>query len=142
VGEVTRIDGAWPRRWTAPASGSYRIALDYANPHGPINTGITAAVKMLVVDCDGSEPQRVPIVMPHSLGVQRSTYGQFSAAAGASCRFTLDDGFNMSYLSHFAHYTGGAGGSAGPLNQATIHALVIAPQALASPPSAKRKTAP
>jgi hypothetical protein len=142
VGEVTQVAGAWPRRWTAPASGSYRIALDYANPHGPVNTGITAAVKTLVVDCDGSGPQRVPIAMPHSLGVQRSTYGHFSAAVGATCRFMLEDGFNMSYLSHFAHYTGGAGGSAGPINQAAIRSLVIALEAPASPPDATRKTGP
>jgi hypothetical protein len=129
VGDVTKVVGNWPRTWTAPTTGNYRISLDYANPHGPINTGITAAVKMLVIRCDGSDEQRMPIVMPHSIRVQRSTWGRFNARAGATCHFSLDDGFNMSYLTHFAHYTGGAGGSAGPLNQADVHELLITPLA-------------
>ena len=129
VGDVMKVAGDWPRTWTAPSTGDYRVSLDYVNEHGPINTGVTAAVKMLLIRCDGSDGQRLPIVMPHSIGVQRSTWGRFAAKAGADCRFALDDGFNMSYLTHFAHYTGGAGGSDGPLNQADVHELVIAPLA-------------
>ena len=129
VGDTDRIGGAWPRTWTAPATGRYRVALDYANDHGPINTGVTAAVKMLAIDCGGSDRQRLPIVMPHSVGMQRSTYARFDATAGATCRFTLEDGFNMSYLSHFAHYTGGSGGIDGPLNAADVRDLVVAPLA-------------
>jgi len=134
VGEVTKIAGNWPRTWTAPATGSYRVALDYANDHGPINTGITAAVKMLRVNCTGSDEQHLPIVMPHSVRTQQSTWGRFGAKAGAACRFDLDDGFNMSYLGHFAHYTGGSGGSDGALNQADVHALLIAPLASGGTP--------
>lgn len=129
VGAVTKVAGHWPRRWTTPATGDYRVWLDYANDHGPINTGITAAVKMLQVRCDGSGDQRLPIVMPHSVRPQSSSWGRFTAKAGAVCQFDLDDGFNMSYLAHFAHYTGGAGGNAGALNQADVHDLLIAPLA-------------
>ena len=129
MGELAPVAGAWPRVWTAPASGSYRVSLDYMNDHGPISTGITAAVKMLDIACAGSPQQRLPIVMPHSVREQRSSWGRFSARAGARCRFALEDGFNMSYLRHFAHYTGGAGGSSGPLNRADVGALVIAPLA-------------
>ena len=129
VGDSTNVTGNWPRTWTAPTTGHYRVALDYANQHGPINTGITATVKMLAVRCNGSGEQRVAIVMPHSVGMQHSTWGSFVAKANTVCRFSLDDGFNMSYLAHFAHYTGGAGGSDGPLNQADVHELVIAPLA-------------
>ncbi|MCP1373709.1 Six-hairpin glycosidase-like protein [Dyella lutea] len=121
------VEDSWPRHWTAPASGDYRVSLNYVNDHGPINTGITAAVKILAIRCDGAAEQRVPIVMPHSVREQRSTWGQFSARAGAACTFTLDDGFNMSYLSHFAHYTGGVGGSDGPVNAADVEGMVIAP---------------
>jgi hypothetical protein len=128
-GELAPITGNWPRSWTAPAAGAYRVSLNYSNDHGPINTGITAAVKMLVIDCDGSAEQKLPIVMPHSVREERSTYGQFTASAGATCHFVLKDGVNMSYLSHFAHFTGGAGGSDGPLNKADVHGLVIAPLA-------------
>jgi hypothetical protein len=129
VGDTDRVGGAWPRAWTAPKTGRYRVALDYANDHGPINTGVTAAVKMLALQCDGGAAQRVPLVMPHSVGVQRSTYARFDATAGATCRFTLEVGFNMSYLAHFAHYTGGSGGIDGPLNAADVRDLVIAPLA-------------
>ena len=133
VGPITRLEGDPPRAWTAPTDGSFRVALDYTNPHGPINTGITAAVKMLVIACDGAASQRVPLVMPHSVGAQRSTFGTFTARAGAGCRFTLEDGFNMSYLARAVHYTAEAGGATGPLNEAQIHALVLAPLAKDTP---------
>jgi hypothetical protein len=129
VGDIASVDGDWPRNWTAKTASSYRVSFDYVNDHGPINTGITAGVKMLVVQCAGSDEQRLPIVMPHSIGVQRSTWGTFTAKAGAACRFSFDDGFNMSYLGHFAHYTGGSGGSEGPLNKADVHDMLIAPLA-------------
>ena len=127
AGEYAPISGAWPRAWTAPATGRYRVSMDYVNDHGPINTGITAAAKMLAIRCDGAAEQRVPIVMPHSVREQRSTWGEFTAPAGSRCTFALEDGFNMSYLSHFAHYTGGVGGADGPLNKADVRGLVIAP---------------
>jgi hypothetical protein len=129
AGEPAEIDDRWPRPWTAPATGRYRVALRYENNHGPVNTGITAAVKMLVMACPGSVAQRVPIVMPHSIGEQLSTYGIVSVKAGAQCRFDLQQGFNMSDLSHFAHYTGGKGGIDGPLNDARIDDLLIVPTA-------------
>jgi hypothetical protein len=127
VGEDWQVGGTWPRKWKAPHAGRFRIWMEYANAHGPINTGITATVKWLHVDCTGAAPQDVLLVMPHSHGVQASTTGMFTANAGAECRFKLTQGFNMSDLAHFAHYTGGAGGSQGPLNDAKIGALHIAP---------------
>ncbi|RDS80682.1 MGH1-like glycoside hydrolase domain-containing protein [Dyella psychrodurans] len=129
AGEPTRLTEGWPREWKVPVSGRYRIALSYENNHGPINTGVTAAVKMLVMHCDGSAAQRVPIVMPHSVGEQQSTYGTVTVKAGATCHFALEQGFNMSDLSHFAHFTGGKGGSDGPLNDARMGDLLIAPAA-------------
>ncbi|HJR12022.1 MAG TPA: Six-hairpin glycosidase-like protein, partial [Rhodanobacteraceae bacterium] len=127
VGDQTQVTGAWPRRWTASASGNFRMALDYSNGHGPINTGVTAAVKRLAIRCAGSPEQILPIVMPHSIGEQLSTSATFEAKAGAHCTFALQQGFNMSDLANFAHYTGGAGGSEGPLNDAKIGALHVAP---------------
>jgi hypothetical protein len=103
---IARVDGPWPRRWTASARGEYLAWLDYSNPHGPINTGITAAVKRLEVRCVGDDPKVLPIVMPHSESWQRSTTVRFNADAGASCTFSLLQGFNMSDLAQFAHYTG------------------------------------
>lgn len=111
----------------APSEGSFQVTLNYANDHGPINTGITATAKQLQVRCDGSGVQNIPIVMPHSVGIQLSTTGMFSAHAGAHCSFELQQGFNMSFLSHFAHYTSGQGGMDGPRNDARIGDLLITP---------------
>jgi len=126
-GDPMVVGDSWPRAWTAPATGRYRVWLRYENNHGSIETGVTAAVKMLNVQCGKDAPQRVPIVMPHSVGEQSSTYAVISAKAGAACRFELQQGFNMSDLSHFAHYTGGKGGVDGPLNDARVGDLIISP---------------
>ncbi len=127
IGDESRVAGAWPRAWTAPGSGEFRVAIDYDNDHGPINTGITAAVKRLAIRCGDAAVKTVPIVLPHSVGEQLSTSAIFEAKAGARCTFALEQGFNMSDLAHFEHYTGGEGGSGGPLNEANIGALRIAP---------------
>lgn len=129
VGETTPVAGPWPRTWTAPSDGRFAAVLGYANDHGPINTGITAAVKQLAVHCDGSDAQSMPLVMPHSDGKAYSTAGTFIAHAGTRCVFSLDQGFNMSFLRHNAHYTGGQGGIDGPLNTATPGDLLITPLA-------------
>jgi len=100
------VAGPWPRHWQASHGGEYLGWLRYSNPHGPINTGITAAVQRLEVRCAGSPRQVLPVVMPHSEGWQASTTVRFEASAGASCSFSLLPGFNMSDLAQFAHYTG------------------------------------
>lgn len=129
VGEEREIAGNWPRRWTAPQDGRFSVRLDFVNRHGPINTGITAAVKWLEVQCTGQPSQGGVLVMPHGQPRQRSSAVTFRTQAGAECRFDLRDGFNMSYLSHFAHYTGGEGGESGPLNSAELGALHVVPVA-------------
>jgi hypothetical protein len=126
-GDEARLGGAWPRAWTPPRDGRYQLAVEYANDHGPINTGITAAVQIATVRCEGMAPQPVVLTLPHSDGRQRSTSGSFEAKAGRRCAIDLAPGFNMSYLSHFAHYTGGQGGAGGPLNQAEVGDMLIAP---------------
>ena len=105
AGPKARIDGTWPRRWTASRGGEYLAWLDYSNRHGPINTGITAAVKRVEIRCAGDPTQVLPIVMPQSKGWQASTTIRFRAKAGARCTFSLLQGFNMSDLARFAHYT-------------------------------------
>jgi len=156
AGAAARVGGVWPRRWTAARGGEYLAWLDYSNPHGPINTGITAAVRQVEVRCAGSPRRLLPVVMPHSEGWQDSTTIRFEAHAGAACTFSLLPGFNMSDLAQFAHYTGAPpaiapshsakashaaggrrrtvrphpranGGATGPLNSARIGALRIAP---------------
>lgn len=127
VGDEATVEGAWPRQWRAPATGRYALSVDFTNTHGPINTGITAAVKTLVVACEGQPVRSGPLVMPHGAAMQRSSPVVVEAKAGGACRVSLRDGFNMSYLSHNAHYTGGAGGVDGPLNAADIGALHVMP---------------
>jgi len=127
VGDDTRIDGAWPRTWRAPAAGRYALSVEFTNTHGPINTGITAGVKTLVTQCDGKQEQHGTLVMPHGASTQRSSSVVIDVPGAATCRFTLRDGMNMSYLTHNARYTGGAGGTDGPLNDATIGALHAVP---------------
>lgn len=130
IGPAAHVGGPWPRHWRASHRGEYLAWLDYSNRNGPINTGITAAVKRLEVHCAGSARQVLPVVMPHSEGWEASTTVRFAVDAGASCSFRLLQGFNMSDLAGFAHYTGSpaaSGGATGPLDSARIGALRIAP---------------
>ena len=127
IGPTASLDGPWPRTWRAPRGGDYILRLDYDNPHGPISTGLTAAVKRMRISCAGAAAQEGPLVMPQSQGWQRSTTLRFHARAGALCRFELRQGFNMSFLKVAALYTGQAGGAGGPLNSAGIGALLISP---------------
>jgi hypothetical protein len=124
VGDMTSLAGT---QWTAPAGGRYQARVNYRNPHGPINTGITAGVKTLVVRCAGAEPQSATLVLPHSDGMQQSTAASFAAHAGQRCEFSFDEGFNMSFLEHYEHYTGGEGGALGAVNSADYAELQITP---------------
>jgi len=126
VGPSQRLKGDFPRAWTAPGDGTYRAQFRYRNANGPVNTGITAAVKTLVLTC-GDDRQAGTVVMPHRDGEGDSTAWTFTAKAGVPCRFTLEDGFNMSDLAHFANYTGGKGGHTGPLNAADVGVLTVVP---------------
>jgi hypothetical protein len=109
-------------------SGLQRLTLRYANASGPVNTGVTAAVKRVTVACAGAHAAEGGVlVMPHLSGGSfgQSTGVVFSANRGANCRIEIGDGFNMSYLGHFALYTGGRGGRDGPRNHADIVAAQI-----------------
>ncbi len=114
--------------FTAKALGWYRFELKYANAHGPINTGITAAVKTVRARCAGDAEQSGSVVMPHRGEATRWGYSTgffFKALGGAACELRVADGFNMSYLESFARYTGGQGGESGALNRADIAAAQI-----------------
>ena len=114
--------------FTPRASGWYRFELKYANTQGPINTGITAAVKSVAARCGGEAEQSGGIVMPHTAAAGSWGYSTgffFKARAQAPCELRIADGFNMSYLESFARYTGGRGGESGALNRADIAAAQI-----------------
>lgn len=109
-------------------SGTQRLALEYFIDNGPVNTGITAVVKQLQVQCPELPMQQSTLVMPHLATATEaglSTVASFEAKAGTECKISIVDGFNMSYLQHFALYTGGKGGQTGPLNQAVIHKALL-----------------
>jgi hypothetical protein len=127
VGESASVGGAWPRTWSATSDGRYQLRLEYTNKHGPVMTGITAAVKTLAVQCAGAPAQSSVLVMPHSDAKQRSTAVTFNARAGQRCTFTMDEGFNMSFLAQYANYSGGQGGIGGAVNAADYGDLYIAP---------------
>lgn len=115
-------------RYAPVATGLQRLTLRYRNASGPVNTGITAAVKRVSVECGARRPlQSGVLVMPQlpagTLG--HSTAFVFDARRGIACRVEIADGFNMSYLEHFALYTGGRGGRDGPRNRADIAAAEI-----------------
>ncbi|WP_347260826.1 Six-hairpin glycosidase-like protein [Rudaea sp.] len=127
LGQFEDVAGAWPRAWTAKRDGRYQLRLAYENRHGPINTGVTAAVKMLAIDCAGTARQSAPLVMPHSVAKDLSTAATFTAKAGKKCTFSLEQGFNMSFLSRNKLYTGEQGGEGGPVNEADYGELRIVP---------------
>lgn len=126
IGASDKVAGAFPRMWNAPRDGKYRAHFRYRNANGPINTGITAAVKTVAIDC-GGERQAATVVMPHSEGQADSTSFAFTAKRARVCTFTLEDATNMSDLAHFRNYTGGKGGASGPLNAADVGTLTIVP---------------
>ena len=118
--------------YTAKTAGRQRVQLKYFIDNGPINTGITAVVKQLRVNCPSSGPQQSVLVMPHLATATEqglSSNAVFVAKAQEVCQLQIVDGFNMSYLEHFNLYTGGKGGKSGPLNQAVIAGAQITPTA-------------
>ncbi|HEL7630835.1 TPA: Six-hairpin glycosidase-like protein [Stenotrophomonas maltophilia] len=126
VGPQQVLKGEERWQFTSAKAGQVRLRLQYRNPNGSINTGVTAAVKQLVLQCPGQPLQRHTVAMPHSVAVQDSTSATFAVPKGP-CTVALEEGFNMSALQHFAHYTGGKGGREGVLNQAQVKALTLAP---------------
>ena len=129
VGPQQVLKGEERWQFTAAQAGQVRLRLQYRNPNGPINTGVTAAVKQLVLQCPGQPLQRHTVTLPHSVAMQDSTSATFTVPKG-QCTVALEEGFNMSALQHFAHYTGGKGGREGVLNQAQVQALKVAPVAM------------
>jgi hypothetical protein len=113
----------------APQDGLQRLTLRYSNGYGPVNTGVTAAVKEITATCPSQlTPQRGTVVMPHLADAQRvdvSTAFAYTARRGERCEFVISDGLNMSYLEHFSLYTAGRGGRSGPWNRANVRGATI-----------------
>ena len=116
--------------FSLPEGGRFAFELLYDNHACAINTGITNAVKVLVVFTkDGREVTRGVVQMPHieaqagKFPLRRSTSLQAELPKG-DYRAELLDFFNMSYLQANACYSG-PGGTGGPLNDAHVEALLV-----------------
>lgn len=115
------------------STGKALFQVVYGNGAGPMNTGITAAVKALkVVD---EQTQGVvaegALVMPHLGDWARWADSNTVAAElveGRSYRVEIvsDAAYsNMSAFEHFADYTGGLGGRGGEFNRVNIAELKV-----------------
>ncbi|HLU67485.1 MAG TPA: hypothetical protein VKZ63_14485 [Kofleriaceae bacterium] len=115
------------------ASGRLWLRLDYRNP-GPINTGVTCAVRRMDVIDDGSgevlASEYVPLPHTGTDGRRaRSAWVPVEVKGGPHrlrVRLAVDErAVNMSAFRHFERYTGGAGGASGPRNDAELIALEV-----------------
>ncbi|MEM6294098.1 MAG: hypothetical protein AAGA54_22660 [Myxococcota bacterium] len=119
--------------FTPSQSGTHLFQVGYGNGAGPVSTGITCAVKRVVVEevVSGDEVAREILIMPH-LGDWSiwalSSFAEADLTAGVEYRVTIegdDDAVNMSSFSHFEAYTGGLGGSDGVFNRVNISDLRV-----------------
>lgn len=129
AGHTLTATGITPAR-----SGEHLFQVTYGNGAGPIDTGITCAVKKLVVEdeASGAIVGEGYLVMPHLGTWDRWTGSSFVSAdlvTGHTYRVRIisDDprANNMSARAHFARYTGGEGGTTGPFDRVNIAELKI-----------------
>lgn len=119
-------------------AGTHLVQVRYANGAGPINTGITCAVKKVTVEelPSGKVVGTGFLMMPHrgdwsSWG--DSSFVRVSLEKNKSYRVRLshdDRAVNMSAFDHFSAYTGGTGGKGGTffrVNIAELKLLALVP---------------
>lgn len=110
--------------------GVHYLQLVYGNGAGGFTTGITSAVKEIVIEraSDGEEVARTFAVMPQLADWARwgeSSLARVELESSQTYRVRIVDGINMSYFSHFIPYTGGLGGGEGTYNMVNLHALRV-----------------
>ncbi|WP_271898892.1 hypothetical protein [Candidatus Phyllobacterium onerii] len=113
--------------FTPTVSGSYHVLLRYGNSFGPVNTGVTAAVKQMEIVGAGQTPIKGVVVMPHLPSWDiwgESTVVPVKLEAGTEYTIKLSDFYNMSYLASNATYND-RGGKEGILNRANITELIL-----------------
>ena len=114
-------------------TGAHLIQAVYGNGAGPLNTGITCALKRVTVidNASSAEVASGVLVMPQLGSWSRwadSTFVRANLDATKSYRITLTGDAstrNMSAFSHFTHYigTGGSGGEHAHVNIAELKVL-------------------
>jgi hypothetical protein len=110
-------------------TGEHLLQLVYGNGSGPVDTGVTAAVKWVtVVAPGGAVVAEGSVVMPHmgdwSIWADSSLVPA-DLDAGVAYAVTVSDGFNMSYLAHYEDYVAGRGGGSEPSNDVNIAELKL-----------------
>jgi hypothetical protein len=114
-------------------SGRYRLRLEFSNGSGPVNTGITCAIKALEVvdDASGRVVATGYVIMPQSGNWQRwdlSSPVMADLEAGREYRFRIrEDEYsrNMSYLQQNERYTALPGGGDDGYNYVNIASLHV-----------------
>lgn len=110
-------------------AGRHALATTYENRTFAVNTGVTNAVKRLVLVDDAGKRYTAILQMPHidpegdRYSARSSTRAVFDLPAG-HYKVSIEDFFNMSALTTNATY-GGPGGLTGPLNEARIETLIV-----------------
>jgi hypothetical protein len=118
-------------------AGRYALSLLYANGNGGFTTGITCALRHAqLFEADGTSERllsRGVLQLPHTGSWERRLESSaLSAELLPSAVYWLDldapaESQNMSFYEHFADYTAGQGGTAGPSNRAQLFELVARP---------------
>ncbi len=129
---VHRLDA---RQIRVRGTGRYHVDLLYRNPHGPRNTGITCAVKRVQIFASSATTPITTqwIAMPHSeqTDVSASTGFWVDLDATQTYHIRIDEAadtlHNMSFLEHFAIYSG-AGGGVQPWNRVEIVGVRLFPK--------------
>lgn len=119
--------------FTASQTGPHLFQVTFGNGAGSINTGITCAVKRVVVEevATGTIVGEGLIMMPHLGDWSRwedSSLVSVDLTAGVEYRVVIrgdDESINMSSFAHFEAYTGGLGGRSGTFNRVNIADLKI-----------------
>ena len=115
---------------TAQHNGAHWLQLQYGNGSGPINTGVTCAVKRVTVYDDNQAVDSGVVFLPQ-LGTwdtwADSTLVPVDLEAGKTYQVVISQDtntINMSEFDHFAEYSG-TGGSGGPSNFVNITGLKL-----------------
>ncbi|MCA9608605.1 MAG: hypothetical protein KC619_23540 [Myxococcales bacterium] len=119
--------------YTPTRSGRHLLQLAFGNGAGGVTTGITCAVKRIVVEevATGAVVAEGAVVMPHLGDWDRwadSTFVRADLTAGTEYRIVIrgdDEVVNMSAFAHFERYTGGLGGASGAFNRVNVAELKI-----------------
>jgi hypothetical protein len=135
-------DRLWTKSFQVACGGRYAIRAEFSNGSGPVNTGITCAVKQLEVQDAGTGKMVGSgyLVMPQSGDWKRwdlssPVLANLTAGENYIVRISEDDvSRNMSYLKNNERYTAWPGGGGVGYDYVNISALHLINIAIVRPP--------